>query len=196
MSDQPNSVKWATIDQAVAQLGISRRTLFRRLRAGQINSIQASGKRLVEVRPMQPAGDDKPVETRLGMLALTKSNEQLQTALAEARTAWRDAETRNARAQSAMQSWAVLAAVLALAAGVAGTMATWQWSNASSATGALLAATNSERQMAQTVAQARAETETQREIFSAILAGWVDDSLLADTSASIGTVTPVDCLQD
>ena len=163
------------------------------MKLGQVNSIQADGKRLVEVRPVEASPTAEPVETRIGMLALTKSNEQLQTALTEARAVLRDAETRTARAHSTAMRWAAAAATLALAAGITGTTTAWQHERASSATSALDAAQRQQRQLAQELAQAQQATSDARDGFNAILAGWVLDSTSANTSASIGTVARADC---
>lgn len=193
MSNTTKSVQWVTVGEAVALLGTSRRSLYRMMKVGQVNSIQAEGKRLVEVRPVEASPTTEPVETRIGMLALTKSNDQLQQALGEARTALRDAETRTARAHSTAMRWAAAAATLALAAGITGTTTAWQHERASSATSALDAAQRQQRQLAQDLAQAQQATSEAREAFTAILAGWVVDSTSANTSASIGTVARADC---
>ena len=126
MSNTTKSVQWVTVADAVSQLGTSKRTLFRMIAAGKINTINEGTKRLVEVRPVEASAEAEPVETRIGMLALTKSNDQLQQALGEARTALRDAETRTARAHSTAMRWAAAAATLALVAGISGTSAAWQ----------------------------------------------------------------------
>lgn len=193
MSNTTKSVQWVTVADAVALLGTSKRTLFRMIAAGKINTINEGTKRLIEVRPVEASPTAEPVETRIGMLALTKSNDQLQQALGEARTALRDAETRTARAHSTAMRWAAAAATLALVAGISGTTAAWQRESATSANSALAVAKNVECQMAQSVAQARAEAESQRQAFTAILAGWVDESTSANTSATIGTVARADC---
>jgi hypothetical protein len=133
------------------------------------------------------------VETRIGMLALTKSNDQLQQALSEARAVLRDAETRTARAHSTAMRWAAAAATLALVAGISGTSAAWQRESAISATSALNAAQRQQRQLAQELAQAQQATSEARDGFNAILAGWVLDSTSANTSASIGTVARAEC---
>lgn len=193
MSNTTKSVQWVTVGEAVALLGTSRRSLYRMMKVGQVNSIQAEGKRLVEVRPVEASPTTEPVETRIGMLALTKSNDQLQQALGEARTALRDAETRTARAHSTAMRWAAAAATLALAAGITGTTTAWQHERASSATSALDAAQRQQRQLAQDLAQAQQANSEAREAFTAILAGWVVDSTSANTSATIGTVARADC---
>ena len=193
MSNTTKSVQWVTVGEAVALIGTSRRSLYRMMKLGQVNSIQADGKRLVEVRPVEASPTAEPVETRIGMLALTKSNEQLQTALTEARAVLRDAETRTARAHSTAMRWAAAAATLALVAGISGTSIAWQRESASSATSALNAAQRQQRQLAQELAQAQQATSEVREAFTAILAGWVVDSTSANTSASIGTVARADC---
>ena len=193
MSNTTKSVQWVTVAEAVALLGTSRRSLYRMMKLGQVNSIQADGKRLVEVRPVEASPTAEPVETRIGMLALTKSNEQLQQALGEARAVLRDAETRTARAHSTAMRWAAAAATLALVAGISGTSAAWQRESAISATSALNAAQRQQRQLAQELAQAQQATSEAREAFTAILAGWVLDSTSANTSASIGTVARIDC---
>ena len=193
MSNTTKSVQWVTVADAVAQLGTSKRTLFRMIAAGKINTIHHGSKRLVEVRPVEASPTAEPVETRIGMLALTKSNEQLQTALSEARAVLRDAETRTARAHSTAMRWAAAAATLALAAGITGTTTAWQHERASSATSALDAAQRQQRQLAQELAQAKQATSDARDGFTAIIAGWVVDSTSANTSASIGTVARADC---
>ena len=193
MSNTTKSVQWVTVGEAVALLGTSRRSLYRMIKVGQVNSIQADGKRLVEVRPVEASPTTEPVETRIGMLALTKSNEQLQTALTEARAVLRDAETRTARAHSTAMRWAAAAATLALAAGITGTTTAWQHERASSATSALDAAQRQQRQLAQDLAQAQQATSDARDGFTAILAGWVVDSTSANTSATIGTMARIDC---
>ena len=193
MSNTTKSVQWVTVADAVAQIGTSKRTLFRMIAAGKINTIHHGSKRLVEVRPVEASPTTEPVETRIGMLALTKSNEQLQTALTEARTTLRDAETRTARAHSTAMKWAAAAATLALVAGISGTSAAWQRESASSATSALNAAQRQQRQLAQELAQAQQATSEAREAFTAILAGWVVDSTSANTSATIGTMARIDC---
>ena len=192
MSNTTKSVQWVTVADAVALLGTSKRTLFRMIAAGKINTINEGTKRLVEVRPVEASAEAEPVETRIGMLALTKSNDQLQQALGEARTALRDAETRTARAHSTAMRWAA-AATLALVAGISGTTAAWQRESASSATSALNAAQRQQRQLAQELAQAQQATSEAREAFTAILAGWALDSTSANTSATIGTVARIDC---
>ena len=193
MSNTTKSVQWVTVGEAVALIGTSRRSLYRMMKLGQVNSIQADGKRLVEVRPVEASPTAEPVETRIGMLALTKSNDQLQQALGEARAVLRDAETRTARAHSTAMRWAAAAATLALAAGITGTTTAWQHERANSATSALDAAQRQQRQLAQDLAQAKQATSEARDGFNAILAGWVLDSTSANTSASIGTVARADC---
>ena len=193
MSNTTKSVQWVTVGEAVSQLGTSKRTLFRMIAAGKINTIHHGSKRLVEVRPVEASPTTEPVETRIGMLALTKSNDQLQQALGEARTALRDAETRTARAHSTAMRWAAAAATLALVAGISGTSAAWQRESASSATSALNAAQRQQRQLAQELAQAQQATSEARDGFNAILAGWALDSTSANTSATIGTVARIDC---
>ena len=193
MSNTTKSVQWVTVGEAVALLGTSKRTLFRMIAAGKINTINEGTKRLVEVRPVEASAEAEPVETRIGMLALTKSNDQLQQALGEARTALRDAETRTARAHSTAMRWAAAAATLALVAGISGTSAAWQRESAISATSALNAAQRQQRQLAQELAQAQQATSETREGFNAILAGWVLDSTSANHSATLGTVARIDC---
>ena len=193
MSNTTKSVQWVTVADAVSLLGTSKRTLFRMIAAGKINTINEGTKRLVEVRPVEASAEAEPVETRIGMLALTKSNEQLQTALTEARAVLRDAETRTARAHSTAMRWAAAAATLALVAGISGTSAAWQRESAISATSALNAAQRQQRQLAQELAQAQQATSEAREAFTAILAGWALDSTSANTSATIGTVARIDC---
>ena len=193
MSNTTKSVQWVTVADAVALLGTSKRTLFRMIAAGKINTIHHGSKRLVEVRPVEASAEAEPVETRIGMLALTKSNDQLQQALGEARTALRDAETRTARAHSTAMRWAAAAATLALAAGISGTSAAWQRESAISATSALNAAQRQQRQLAQELAQAQQSTSDARDGFNAILAGWAVDSTSANTSATLGTVARIDC---
>ena len=193
MSNTTKSVQWVTVADAVSLLGTSKRTLFRMIAAGKINTINEGTKRLVEVRPVEASAEAEPVETRIGMLALTKSNEQLQTALTEARAVLRDAETRTARAHSTAMRWAAAAATLALAAGITGTTTAWQHERANSATSALDAAQRQQRQLAQDLAQAQQATSEARDGFNAILAGWVVDSTSANTSATIGTMARIDC---
>ncbi len=187
------AVQWVSISEAVALLGTSRRTLFRMIKEGRINTTQIDRKRLIEVRPVEASPETETTETRVGMLAMSKSNDQLQQALIEARAAWRDAEARIERAQSTLQRWAATAAALALIAGATGTAALWQRENAKSANDALFVSKNTECQTALTLAQAKAETEKQRETFDAILAGWIQVSPNATTNDSVGTMTLVDC---